>query len=84
MSVLCMFNLTFFLQHMISIQFIKKLMRFYTFQTFHFTDGVLFIINIIIVNWFLTSLLWNTSVEGISQEEERMRIIANIQDNVDY
>ena len=78
MCVMSILNLTFFMQHVISIQFIKKLMRFYTFQTFHLTDAVLFVLNIVLMNWYLSSILGNTSVDGLSEDESRMRIIANI------
>ena len=84
MIIISFLNLTLLLQLVVSYQFIKKQMRFYTFQTFHLTDAILFIINIVLINWYMTSILVNTGVDGLSLDEQGMRIIANINQNQNF
>jgi hypothetical protein len=59
---LCIFNLTFFLQQIVSFLFTKKMNRFYYFPSlFHLSDLTLFISSLYIVFWIRTIALEDVS-----------------------
>ena len=60
--------------------------RFFIYPTLQqFTDLVLFLSSIFILNWYETEIKRGLSTEPkLDDTEFRMRIIANFNDNIDY
>ena len=83
---LCLMNLTFLLQHICTFIFTGKLGRFRDFpQLIHITDTILFSSSIVVISWFTNNLQKDLySDSEISKTEYNQRILANIQDNLDF
>ena len=57
---LCFFNLTFLAQHVVTLIYTQKMGRFYDFPSvLHFTDFLLCVLSLIIINWKQTKLFAN-------------------------
>lgn len=61
-----------------------RLGRFYGLQGLHFTDTILAICSIMIVQWFVTKIQKDLFAPGLSEEEYTMRLLANFEENIDF
>ena len=51
-EILSYFNLTFFVQHLVTFVFTKRMGRFYEFPSvLHFTDVILFCCSVVTISW---------------------------------
>ena len=64
-EILCLMNMTFFLQNVVNYIFTKKLGRFYQFPTLaHISDTILFCCSIIILRWFQLNIEKDLYTDG--------------------
>jgi len=85
-EVLCVLNISFFFQHIVTFIFTKKLNRFYEFPTLmHFTDLILAISSVIVIDWFRSNIQKGLySDPNLSDQEYKLRIMANFEMHLDY
>ena len=70
---------------MVTIIYTTRLNRYLQFPTLHHvTDLALFIVSGIIIFWFQNNLAVGLGVDGLSEEERKLRIVANLADNIDF
>ena len=70
-QILCYLNLTFFIHHVITYIFTKRLNRFYIFPSLlHLTDLLLFISSIICITWFQGSIQRGLNDEGLDEKTQ--------------
>ena len=85
-KILCVLNLSFFFQDVVTGIITKRLGRFFEFPTFqHFTDLILFVTSIWVFQWIVTEIDQNVNADDtVSVTEKRQIIMANFERNIDY
>lgn len=85
-QILCILNLTYLIQHVITFIVTKKLGRFYEFPALiHITDAILFVSSVFVIDWFVNRLQSGLMVDPLlSKEEFTLRLQSNIVNNIDY
>ena len=82
-TVLCFLNLSFFLQHIVTIIFAQKMKRSWSFPTVNqLTDLVLFICSIITLEFIFGSMLENLVDQRMTEEDFVFRVVFNIFDHI--
>ena len=84
--VLCILNLSFLLQHIVTFIYTKRLGRFYEFPSIlHFTDLLLFIASLIMISWVNDSIRDELySDPNITEEDKRLRLVHNLMNTIDF
>ena len=81
---LCVLNFTFVLQHFVTFTYTKRLNRFYEFPTvLHVTDLILAASSAFIVDWFKHNIQ-NNVFSDLDAVEHEYRIMANLEDHIDF
>lgn len=83
-SILSIANLSFFIQHIMTFIVTRRLGRFYGLQGLHFTDTILAGCSMVIVHWFVTKIQKDLWAPELTEDEYRMRLLANFEENIDF
>ena len=85
-KILCILNLSFFFQDVVTGIITKRLGRFFEFPTIqHFSDLILFVTSIWVFQWIVTEIDQNVNADKTASDTKKsMIIMANFERNIDY